>query len=70
MSGIVTQKCVRGSINGKVRELALPDAKPTVSVPRDADPKLVVTRYGNTEALPISVRVAEELIALGLPYGD
>lgn len=66
----VTKKCVKSVIDGKVRKLRKADGKPSVHIPRTGKASLMVTRYGNTEALPISRRVAEELIAVGFGYGN
>ena len=68
---VVTDKCVKGSVNGKVRHLKKADYKPQVVVPSDGGKtSLVVIRHGNAESLPISKRVAEELIAVGFAYGN
>lgn len=61
---------VKSFINGKVRNLKKADMKPQVQLPRDGLPSLLVSRYGNCECLPISRRVAEELIAAGLSYAN
>jgi hypothetical protein len=68
---MVTADCVKGSVNGKVRVLSKPDFEPEVIIPSNGSKtSLVVIRNGNAETLPISRRVAEELIAAGFAYGD
>ena len=74
---IVTPKCVKSRISNKpvVRQLKKADFKPTVQIYHNGQNNkgrcyLATTRYGNTETLPISKRVAEELIALGFDYGN
>lgn len=67
----VTPADVRqGGITKGIRKLYAPDSPLQVCVPGDGPPCLYVTRYGNTETLPISRRVAEELIAAGFSYGN
>jgi hypothetical protein len=61
---------VKSSIDGKVRELTPADCSLTVTLPDIGNPLLVVIRDGGTEALSISRRVAEELIAAGFSYGN
>lgn len=67
---VVTEKCIKGVINGKVRHLKKSDYGLQVRLPSGCKPELIVTRYGNTEALSISRRVAEELIAAGVSFGN
>lgn len=68
---VVTDKCVKGSVNGKVRVLRKADSKPQLVIPSDGGkPSLAIIRYGNCECLPISKRVAEELLAAGFNYGS
>ena len=66
---VVTEKCVRGSINAWIKDLKKPDRPVTILIHGDKQ-SLVVTRGGNSELLPISARVAEELIADGFSYGS
>lgn len=61
---------VESTIDGKVRCLKKQDFKPMVQIQRGKKPVLVITRLGNTESLPISRRVVEELIAAGFSYGN
>jgi hypothetical protein len=56
-------------ITNKIRKL--PKSECTmVLCPKNKKPSLVIIRDGNPEMLKISNRVAEELIAMGLSYGD
>lgn len=69
MASVVTAKCVKSSINGKVRRLRKADKKPGIYIGGEK-PALCVTRHGNLELLPISRRLAEELIAAGFSFGN
>ncbi len=66
----VPQKSIKGSIDGKIRNLKKADIKPYIYLPHKGRPQLSVIRYGMSEGLPISRRVAEELIAAGFSYGN
>lgn len=59
------------TINGKVRVLPKQDRKPSVLLDaNDGKNYLVVTRQGETQLIKITNRVAEELVAMGLSYGN
>lgn len=60
----------KGSIDGKVRNLPKADHRPTINLFHGCRPQLTIVRNGNVGALRISRRVAEELIAMGLAYGN
>lgn len=64
---------VKSVLSGNVRQLKKADKKPLVNFAGDeprARPSLTVIRDGETHVLPISPRVAEELIAQGFGYGS
>ena len=59
------------TINGKVKKLSKPDVKPCLKIPNDGSkPLLVVMRKGMLTCLPVSNKVAAELVAAGFSYGD
>jgi len=68
MTSIVTEKDVKHQISNTIRQLRKADRRPQVYLPKEGKPSLVVTRLGMTAMLPISNRVAEELIAMGLGH--
>lgn len=66
---VVTDKCVKNWVDNSVRNLRKADMKPMIQL-TNGKQYLLVTRYGNCEALPVSKRVAEELIACGFSFGN
>ncbi len=70
VKAVVLKSHIKGSIDGNVRDLKRADMTPQVHLAHGQRPVLVVIRNGNGESLPISRRVAEELIAAGFGYGD
>lgn len=71
----VPENHVKSVIDGNIRQLKCADHQPTVFLPhkpgsKNPSPAMMVVRDGNSELLPISRRVAEELIAMGLCCGS
>lgn len=64
---IVTKQQVKSNINENFRVLKKSDWK-QISIRNGKKAELSVCRNGNLECLPISRRVAEELIAAGFAY--
>lgn len=69
----VPESHVKSVLSGNVRQLKKADKKPIVNFAADeprARPSLTVIRDGEAHVLPLSPRVAEELIAAGFAHGS
>lgn len=66
----VPKKHIVSNITNRVRRLKRQDFGPQVRLQRGKRPELVIVRDGNADSFPISVRVAEELIAAGFDSGN
>ena len=69
---VVASRDVKGRYNKKTRELKRADYRPYIHFDKHNNdrPSLAITRFGDHELLPISRRVAEELLANGFSRGD
>lgn len=63
-------KVLFGCVTSGIRHIKKADHLPTVWFGSNGEPCIVVTEFGDTRTEIISPKVAEILIANGMPYGN